>query len=142
MITIRFDGEPVAKGRPRFRIVTSKAGVTFGSAYTPAKTRKFEDDFALIAKAVMRGRPPLEGPLQVFVDAEFAIPPSWPRHRRDAAMNGSLRPTSRPDWDNVAKGVLDALNGIAYRDDSQIVEAAIRKLYSTRPAVTVTIESL
>jgi Holliday junction resolvase RusA-like endonuclease len=50
-----------------------------------------------------------------------------------------MRPTKRPDWDNLGKLVSDSLNGLAYKDDSQIVEATAAKYYSDRPRVEIEI---
>lgn len=54
-------------------------------------------------------------------------------------VSGNIRPTHKPDFDNVTKAVCDALNGIAYSDDSQIVDAMERKFYSEQPRIEVII---
>jgi Holliday junction resolvase RusA-like endonuclease len=56
--------------------------------------------------------------------------------------NREIRPTKKPDADNILKAVLDALNGLAYNDDSQIVSARIEKLYSDNPRVEIVISNL
>ena len=96
MVIVELPGEPVAKGRPRF---------ARGHVYTPDKTRIYENSLALAARLAMRGRTLLEGPLTVVVYAFRSIPP-----------------TRRPDADNHLK-ILDALNGICWKDDAQIVDA-------------------
>ena len=53
---------------------------------------------------------------------------------------GIIRPTKKPDLDNIAKAVLDSLNGIAYKDDSQIVSMVVSKKYSNRPRVEITLK--
>ena len=53
-----------------------------------------------------------------------------------------IRPIRKPDWDNVGKIICDALNGIAYRDDAQIVDALVRKFYSDTPRVIVEISDI
>ena len=56
-------------------------------------------------------------------------------------LNGELRPTKKPDCDNIAKVILDALNGIAYHDDSQVVELVVHKHYAETTRVNVTLWS-
>jgi Holliday junction resolvase RusA-like endonuclease len=84
----------------------------------------------------MAGRPPLEDALRVSVLAYFGIPASWSAKKRAAALAGLVRPTKRPDWENVAK-MLDALNGVVWRDDAQVVSGLIEKHYSDRPRLRV-----
>ena len=127
-------GDPVPKARAR----VTKAGIT----YTPAKTRKWEQTAALMAQAQMRGRDPLQGPLEVVVIAEWPVPVSWPAWKRDSALQGRICHTTKPDADNIIKAAVDALNGIVFRDDSQIVGMIARKGYSERPAVTIRVRAL
>ena len=56
--------------------------------------------------------------------------------------SGDMRPVKRPDWDNVGKIVTDALNGVAYDDDSQIVSASVEKYYSEEPRTEIKIERI
>jgi Holliday junction resolvase RusA-like endonuclease len=53
--------------------------------------------------------------------------------------SGELRPVKKPDMDNVLKVVADALNSVAYRDDTQIVDCQLRKFYDKQPRVEVII---
>lgn len=129
-VTIVIRGEPVGKGRPRFGR---------GNAYTPAKTRSYERDVALLAKIEMGARPMMDGPVQITMRAVFAIPASWSERKKQRALLGEIRPTGRPDADNLLKTIADALNGIVYRDDSQITEAACSKRYGISPCVVATV---
>lgn len=133
-IRIEVPGAPVAKGRPR---LTTRGG--FARAYTPAKTRRYEDLLRLAAGDAMNGRQPLEGPLQVTVAAYVPIPQSTSKRDRAAIDRGELHPTKRPDIDNFLK-TLDGLNGVCWRDDSQIVQLVGLKSYSERPRLMVMIE--
>jgi Holliday junction resolvase RusA-like endonuclease len=54
-------------------------------------------------------------------------------------IDGIIRPIKKPDLDNIAKIIADSLNGVAYRDDSQIVESSVAKFYSDFPRVEVEI---
>jgi len=128
-ITIRLGGVPKGKGRPRFVRAT-------GHAFTPAATRSYEAALRLAAQDVMGDRAPLSGPLRVIVAASFAIPRSWSKRKRLDALVGTLRPTVKPDLDNLLK-CLDALNGVVFDDDKQVVDATVLKTYADRPELTV-----
>lgn len=65
-----------------------------------------------------------------------------PKYRRLQALNGEHRPLTKPDIDNVIKVICDALNGIAYKDDTQIIKVTAEKFYSDEPKVIVEIEEL
>ena len=134
MITIELAGTPIGKGRPKFVRRT-------GHAFTPEKTRNYETNLRLAAQDAMGGAEPFSGPLIVLVEALFPVPQSWSRKKREAALAGSLRPTSRPDWENVAK-VCDGLNEIVWRDDSQIVDGRVIKSYSARPALRIEVTEI
>ncbi|WP_418465374.1 RusA family crossover junction endodeoxyribonuclease [Faecousia sp.] len=123
-------GEPVAKGRPRF--------LRSGAAYTPAKTKNYEKLVRLeYARQAREYQFPPNVPLAIRVEAYLAIPKSASRKRRESMELGLLRPLKRPDADNILKSVTDALNGVAYRDDSQLVYEAVGKYYSSRPRIEV-----
>lgn len=131
-VTIIIDGHPVAKGRPRM----TRAGF----AYTPAATRKWEAHGRLAAQVAMDGRPPFNVPCRAGLVVALPVPASWSRKRQAAAVSGDLRPTSRPDIDNYVKAALDAINEIAIRDDSLIVELSATKRYAAAGRLTITIE--
>lgn len=69
------------------------------------------------------------------------IPVSWSKAKKEAATKGDVLPTTKPDIDNLAKCVLDALNGIAYRDDNQVVRLEVSKFYG-EPATLISLEPL
>lgn len=125
-------GEPQGKGRPRFGN---------GRTYTPAKTIAYEKLIAGKAAEAMRYFP--DGvtalPVRVRVDAYKGIPKSWTRAKRLRAMDGQEIP-GKPDLDNVAKAVLDALNGVVYADDVQVTRLLVTKQYSLEPRLVVTVK--
>lgn len=125
------DGVPVPKGRPRF----TKAGV----AYTPAKTRAYEKQAAIIADIGMRanGLKMFECPVTVMATAYLQLPKSMTKKDRAAALSGTLLPAKKPDVDNIAKAALDGLNGIVWRDDALICGLSIKKLYGERPRLEI-----
>ena len=121
--------QPRGKARPRFVRRT-------GIAFTPKQTTSYEAMLRHEAAIVMARRPPLDGALAVQVAAHFTIPQSWSAKKRAAALAGEIRPAKRPDWENVAK-MLDAFNGVVWRDDCQVVTGLIEKFYSDRPRLRI-----
>lgn len=129
MITIELAGEPRGKGRPRF---SRKQGI----AFTDPKTRSYEAALRYAAQEAMAGQPPLEGALSLRVEAYLPIPASWSKRKQLRASMILIRPTTKPDFDNLMKP-LDALNKVVWRDDSQIVSVSFAKFYSERPRFVV-----
>lgn len=130
-VTFTVPGEPTGKARQR---------VTRFGTYTPEKTVLYEN---LIKTAYHLQcndyRFDDNQPLLMNVRAEYTIPSSASKKKKAAMISGKIRPTKKPDWDNVGKVVSDALNKIAYRDDTQIVDCRVQKYYSEQPKITVTI---
>ena len=121
-------GAPVPKGRPRMSTINGHA-----RAFTPAKTRRYEDLIRLEAGRAMEGRDQLQGATRVRLRAFMPIPKTMQTKPKLALIaSGALRPTTKPDADNFAK-VIDALNGIVWPDDNQVVELVVEKHYSDRP---------
>lgn len=133
MIRFTVPGQPQGKGRPRFSTFGGRA-----RAFTPTKTVAYEGLIALAAQDAMAGTPPFEGPVKVTAFATFAIPASWSKKRKAEARWH----TGKPDADNIAKAIGDGLNGIAWRDDSQIAQCTVVKSYGEVPGLAVVITSL
>jgi Holliday junction resolvase RusA-like endonuclease len=129
-------GDPQHKARHRSRVVFPKAGKPFIHNYPDPTTEAFEKMLAQVAALKMRRTPPSEKPLCLLVIADRRIPVSWSTKDRAAALAGRILPTSKPDFDNHAK-IVDALNSIVWRDDSQVVDARVIKRYSASPALTI-----
>ena len=86
-------------------------------------------------------RGPLTCPVRLTCVIYRAVPQSWSRRKRADAIADKIRPTTRPDVSNVIKGIEDALNGVWYADDSQIVEyGLIGKWYAEEPRVYVRLD--
>ena len=124
-------GDPRGKGRPRF----SK-----GRTYTDDKTveyeRRIRNSYRLNFGSY---KWPDNALLKVQITAYYSIPKSATKAKRAMMESGDLLPTRKPDVDNIIKAVLDALNGVAYKDDASVVEVSCRKLYGTPPRVEVEI---
>jgi Holliday junction resolvase RusA-like endonuclease len=133
-VTVVIGGPPTAKGRPR---MTCR-----GFAYTPAATRKYEAHGRLAAMLAMDGRPPIAVPVRAEITIDLPVPASWSAKRRDAALAGDIRPTSRPVTDNYIKAALDAINAIVIADDSLVVALAATKQYANVPQLTIMIATL
>ena len=125
-------GEPVGKGRPRF----AKRG-NFVSTYTPQKTKTYEDEIRMMARAAMGSSEPLETSVTVAIYIRVGIPASYSKQKRKDALAGTIKPTKKPDLDNIAKAFLDAMNEIVYLDDKQVVGLHVTKVYAETPAVEV-----
>jgi Holliday junction resolvase RusA-like endonuclease len=128
-------GEPTAQGRPRFTTVAGHA-----KAYDPAKSRDYKQLVRLAAVEV-KPEKPLECALSLVVSVYRSMP-KMSKKKREQAIAGDLRPTTRPDLDNIIKGIKDALKGIIWRDDSQVVNILADKWYGESPRVEVTIEEI
>lgn len=135
MILFTVPGIPKGKGRPRFarsgnRIIT----------YTPSDTVAYENAVKAVAMQAMRGKEPIQGACEIAVTAFFPIPKSWPESKKQLAIAGKIRPTKKPDLDNILKIICDPLKGIVWRDDDQVVGDDTRKWYGTEPRVEVVIK--
>lgn len=125
-------GAPRGKGRPQWN-PRSKCG---RFAYTPKTTKDYE---ALVRRRYFEAHGdfkfPDNVPLEIEVCAYFKIPKSTSKAMKAKMLEGKIRPLIKPDFDNIAKIVADALNGIAYKDDKQITDSHVRKRYAENPEV-------
>ena len=137
-MTVVIPGKPVPQPRPK---VCRRGG--FVSTFTPDNgIVAFKADVALRVRAALAGKVH-RGPVKIAVAFEFVRPPS---HFSITKKNGKVLKATAPewvvdgDWDNFAKGACDAINGIAYGDDIQIVDAHVTKRYGVETVTTITIE--
>lgn len=132
MLAFTVPGPPQGKARAR----TCRNGHT----YTPNHTVLYEN---LVKTEFLRqcGRPRLQAgsrpALAMEITAVYPVPASYPKRDKVAALAGDLLPAKKPDADNVAKVIADALNGLAYTDDAQITDLSVRKRYGEEPEVRV-----
>lgn len=127
-------GQPYGKGRPRIGKVGKHARM-----FTPEKTVAYESLVALFASQAMQGKPLISGPVSVSMMLVFSIPESWSKKKRAQAQDAEIWPTTKPDMDNVVKAVFDAINGVVWVDDVQVVSLAVSKSYGDQPAVHVAV---
>lgn len=132
MLRFSVPGHPKGKGRARF--VSTPSG---GRAFTPADTVAYERMIAWLAKQA--GAQPVEGPLRMRLAIYMQIPQSASKKRRADMLSGAEFPTKKPDVSNVLKAVEDGLNGIAYKDDAQLVSLIVDKFWSDEPRVDIEI---
>lgn len=132
MISFEIPGPPQGKARAR---------VTRWGTYTPDKTLNYEALVKQIYTYEAKG-PIHEGPLKIHIHAYYEIPKSTSNKKQEAMLRGEILPTKKPDFDNIAKIICDALNKIAYHDDSQIVIASFQKKYSRVPRVEVILKEV
>lgn len=117
MISFHVPGKPQGKGRARsFTMANGKTG-----HYTPEKTRSYEGMIRTLGMQAMHNALPTEQPVALTLTIVMPIPSSWPTWKRELAEAGQVLPTTKPDADNCEKAVKDALNGVCWRDDAQVV---------------------
>ena len=128
MIHFFIPGPPKGKGRPRFGN---------GRAYTDKATREYEEYirqcfYLRDTRGELGTEREISADIQCGIDinAYFSIPKSFSKKQRKNIVSKSIRPTKKPDADNIIKVVLDALNGVAWVDDKQVVRACCDKCYT------------
>ena len=136
MTILRFNIEGKVKAKQSFKIGHN------GFKYTPADVKEYANWVRLSFKQKYPEHLPsifFEKQLSVTINAYFAIPKSFSKKKQEQARDGLIRPTVKPDCDNIAKNIDDALNGIAYPDDKQIIRLEVNKYYSDNDNVEVII---
>ena len=131
--SVAIDGR--GKGRPKF---SNRGG--FARAYTDSKTRAYEAAIKAAGEAAMAGREPFYGPVVLKVRVRRPILKSATKAQKALMLLDRIRPVSKPDWDNYGKAVCDALNGVAYYDDAQVVHGSVTKIYAEEPGIDIVIE--
>ena len=135
MVTFKVDVDPVGKQRARY----ARRG-NFVQTYTPDKTRNYETLLKEAAIEAMGSSEPLETPVSLYLYIRVPIPKSYSKKKVEACLNGSEQPMKKPDSSNVLKSVEDAMNGVVYVDDCQIINHHITRVYSTQSGVDICIK--
>ena len=136
-IKLVIEGTPVGKGRPR---VASRG--SFAHAYTPKKTKNYEKLIQNNYLSNYTYEDMLKGPIKAKLMEYFPIPESLSKKKKEELSNNFEKHTKKPDIDNVIKTVFDALNNVAFEDDSNIVELTAKKLYSNNPRIELTLSEV
>ena len=128
VITFDVPGAPTGKARHRM--------TKMGHTYTPKITENYENLVKMCFREVCKDAP-CEGKVELFITAIFPIPKSASKKKRQMMIDGEIRPTTKPDWDNLGKIISDALNQVAFHDDAQVTDGKVRKKYGLIPMVSV-----
>ena len=139
IIHFRIDGKPEPQGRPR----ASRIGGNI-RMYDPPKSKAYKQVVALTGRSYMARNQykPLTSALKVTLGFYFRPPKSYSKKRLKAIESRQELYTKKPDVDNLAKGLTDALNDICYEDDAQIIEMVITKQYADEEYAEITIEEV
>jgi Holliday junction resolvase RusA-like endonuclease len=138
VISFTVYGEPVAQGRPKFTTVGG-----FARAYDPKKSSDYKQ-YIKLAAAEYAPKALWEGALCIVITAYRSMPGYISKYpvKVAAAERGEILPVSKPDADNYLKGVKDALKGVIWKDDSQVVDAYVGKRYSVKPRIEIIITQI
>ena len=131
MREFKIPGKAQAKQRPRM----GRSGIV----YTPKETLIYENYVKMCYSdyANQFGWLPYENQVRAEIEVLVAVPKSDSKTKKKAKIEGMIRPAVKPDCDNLAKSILDSLNGLAYHDDKQVVELSIKKYYAENAEVRV-----
>jgi len=120
------------KGKERPRMNTKS-----GNIFTPNKTKGYES-WVMSCYRYSSGGEMLTGDITAIIEAFYKIPASVKSEvKREQMRRGIINPAITPDVDNIAKIILDALNGIAYADDKQVIDLRVIKRYADEPFVKI-----
>lgn len=129
-------GAPVGKRRPKFSTIHG-----YAQALKPKEDVIYENLVKIMfQQAKLNNYSLFNKPIKMKIEAYFAIPKSFSKVKQSQALEGKLLPLTKPDADNIAKIICDALNDVAYKDDTQIVELSIIKRYAMEPKVKITLD--
>lgn len=132
-----FDLVPVPKERAR--VVRNPVTDTV-VGYTPARTKYFSLEVRRVIAKVFGNRSPVAGPVKLTMTFVMEVPRSWPKWKREAALEGLIVPTGRPDMDNLEKALLDAFNETLIVDDAYVIDRQARKIYGEVPKILARVE--
>lgn len=134
VLKIEIPGDVQAQQRPKFSRFGNNVSVR-----DPKESKDYKSFVRLVASQVAPDTLITEE-IRLRIDVYRKIPKSFSKKKHQQALNGELRPTTKPDVDNLAKGIKDGLSKVIWHDDSQVTELVARKWYSDNPRAEVTIE--
>ena len=142
IIQLTVPGQPIAKQSAKFRPAHTKNGKKFMMGYTP---KKIVDHAVFIKELFAIKYPnfkPIEGAVVMNAYVYLPIPVSTSKKRRALMIEGKIFHIVRPDEDNIKKNIYDALEKLAYNNDSQIIRSSFSKMYSESPRTEIIISEL
>ena len=137
VLKFRIPGKVIAKQSFRY--------TKDGNKYTDKEVTSYANWVRLCFQQALPAHLPsvyFEKPLKIHIRAFFEIPKSYSNFKRAKCLTGEIRPTVKPDTDNISKNIKDALNGIAYPDDKQIVSETVEKFYAENAFAVVEIQEI
>ena len=126
-----------AQAKQRARTFYNKA-VGHISTWTPDATTNYETYVKMLY--AQKGLPMFDCPVSLQVDIFMAVPVSESKKKRELKLLNQILPTKKPDIDNIVKSIKDALNKVAWKDDSYVVDLIAKKRYAENDSVTITIK--
>ena len=132
LIKLNIPVKPIPKARPRASYFGGIARI-----YTPKRTKDVEQEIAQIARKRLPNEP-LRSPVSISMVFCMPIPKSTSLKNR-RKLEGTPHVKKTGDIDNLIKTVLDALNGIAWEDDSQVFDVSAKKIHSREPSIELSI---
>ena len=126
-------GEVVGKERPRVNMYT-------GCVYTPGKTKDYEFLIQQYFKMKYPNYHTLEERVAIEIIAYLKIPKSTSKVKKQDMLDNKISPTKKPDVDNIAKVILDAMNKFVFKDDNQVAKISVEKRYGEEEKIEVLVE--
>ena len=126
-------GDIIGKERPRINTYNN-------IIYTPTKTKDYEKLIQEYFKIKYKNHNLLTERISVEIIAYIKIPKNTSKKKREEMINGNISPTRKPDIDNIAKSILDAMNKFVFKDDNQVAKLSIEKKYGDIEKVHIKIE--
>ena len=139
MVKIAFTvhGKPVGQGRPRTTVRNGRAII-----YKPETSKRYEAEIAKEAKNAMGETKPFTGPVSLELSVYKAPPSGATKKQREDMLKGEIFPTTKPDLDNVIKAVADALTGVVWEDDKQVVMIDAAQYFAEEPLVKIEVADI
>ena len=129
MLLFEIEGVPIPQKQTKFIKAT-------GIAYNPSRKDVEQVKWQIKPYAPQA---PLEGAIEMHLTFYMPIPKSVSRAVHMQMLNGVILHVKKPDFDNLAYLITNALKQIVYRDDSQVTDCIIRKRYGERPRTVIKI---
>lgn len=141
---VEYVGKVQAQQRTLSVVRQTAEGRHYAKPIDKPESRNFKATLAMLANKELEAKKgqPIEGPCSIALHVSRAVPTSWSKKKRLEAESGKIHPTSRPDLDNVLKGVMDAFSGILYKDDKQVVKVLVSKSYGRFDGFTCFVREL